>query len=263
MIQSSQDIAGILVFIAGACVGSFLNVCICRLPKGRSVVYPGSACPQCGHRLAWWENIPLVSYFILKAKCHKCGKNIPLQYPIVEALSGVLALALWIKFGLSIELAIYSPFLASLLVITFIDLEHKIIPDVLSLSGILLGIACSFLNPDLEWYDSIFGVILGGGILYVIAVGYLLLAKKEGMGGGDIKLLAMIGAYLGWSAVPLVIFLSAAVGSVIGVALILIRRGDRNSAIPYGPFLSGAAVVALFYGKEIMSWYARFLTQTF
>ncbi len=262
MTDMPQYLAGILVFIAGACVGSFLNVCICRLPEGQSVVSPGSACPRCGHRISWWENIPLLSYLILRAKCRGCGGRISMQYPLVEALGGILALVLWNRFGPGIELAIYAPFLASLIVISFIDLKHQIIPDVLSLSGIILGLFCSFFNPHLEWYDSFLGVIVGGGILYAIAAGYLLIARKEGMGGGDIKLLAMIGAYLGWQAVFLVIFLSAVVGSAVGIAILALRKGHRDSAIPYGPFLSGAAVITLFYGHEIMGWYANFLTQT-
>ncbi len=261
MTPSTNLFVGIVVFVFGACIGSFLNVCIFRLPAGRSIVRPGSSCPKCGHRLSWWENIPILSYLILRAKCHRCQAPISVQYPLVEALTGTLTLALWQKFGPTPQFMIYFPFIASLLVISFIDLEYQVIPDTLSLPGILLGIACSFLNPDLKWYDSIIGAILGGGVLFSIAAGYLLLTKKEGMGGGDIKLLAMIGAYLGWRALPLVIFISAAAGSVIGIGIILLSKAGRQSPIPFGPFLSAAAVLTLFYGDQIWAWYLGLLTQ--
>lgn len=249
----------VLVFILGACTGSFLNVCIFRLPAGRSVVRPGSACPLCGHRLSWWENIPILSFLVLRGRCRGCRAPISLQYPLVEALAGLLTLALWKKFGTSLQFAVYFPFITSLLVISFIDLRHRIIPDALSLPGILLGIACSLLNPDLRWFDSVIGAVSGGGILYTMAMGYLLLTKKEGMGGGDIKLLAMIGAYLGWRHLPLVIFLSAAAGSTIGIGMILLTKRGRQTPIPYGPFLSGAAILTLFYGDQMWSWYMGLL----
>ncbi|MBW2163552.1 MAG: prepilin peptidase [Deltaproteobacteria bacterium] len=209
-----------LAFSLGTCIGSFLNVCIYRLPQEKSVVRPGSACPKCGHRLKWWENIPILSFLFLRAKCRSCGARISLQYPMVELLSGLLALALWYKFGLGPEVLIYFYFSACLIIVTFVDLAHQIIPDAVSLPGI-----------------------------------------REGMGGGDIKLLAMIGAFLGWQAIPLVILLSAAVGSVTGLAIMSVRKGDRHMAISYGPFLAGAALITLFWGRELTTWYLVFISR--
>ncbi|MBW2098965.1 MAG: prepilin peptidase [Deltaproteobacteria bacterium] len=234
-----------LVFLLGTCIGSFLNVCICRLPQGRSVVRPGSACPKCGHRLKWWES--------------SCGERISMQYPLVELLSGLLGLVLWYKFGFSSELFIYFYFSACLIIVTFVDLAHQIIPDAVSLPGIAVGFLSSFLLPELSWRDSLLGILMGGGILFLVAWGYYIIARKEGMGGGDIKLLAMIGAFLGWQAIPLVILLSAAAGSVAGLTIMSLQKGNRHMAIPYGPFLVGAALITLFWGHELTDWYLGFI----
>ncbi|MGQ9499664.1 MAG: prepilin peptidase [Dissulfurimicrobium sp.] len=259
MIYTNNRLLQISIFLLGLCLGSFLNVCIYRIPQGRSIVKPGSACMKCGHRLAWWENIPIVSFIILRARCRSCGAGIPLQYPLVETLTGLIITLLWRKFNLTADFFIYSCFAATLIIITFIDLEHQIIPDILSLPMIALGLISSFFLADLNWYDSIIGALLGGGALYLVASGYYLLTHKEGMGGGDIKLLAMIGAFLGWKAIPLVIFISAGIGSVIGVSLILIHKAERRTAIPYGPFLAFAALISLLYGREITIWYSNIL----
>jgi leader peptidase (prepilin peptidase) / N-methyltransferase len=250
-----------LVFLLGTCIGSFLNVCICRLPQNMSIVKPGSACPKCGHRLKWWENIPILSFLFLKGKCRSCGKGISLRYPTVELLSGLLALALWYRFGFGPEFFIYFYFSACLIIVTFVDFSHQIIPDAVSLSGIAVGFLSSFLLPGLSWWDSLLGILMGGGILFLVAWGYYILAHREGMGGGDIKLLAMIGAFLGWQAIPLVIFLSAAVGSVAGLALMSVHKGDRHMAISYGPFLAGAALITLFWGRELTAWYLVFISR--
>ncbi|MDL1959401.1 MAG: prepilin peptidase [Deltaproteobacteria bacterium] len=250
-----------LVFLLGTCIGSFLNVCICRLPQDRSVVKPGSACPKCGHMLKWWENIPILSFLFLRAKCRYCGARISMQYPLVELLSGLLALALWYKYGLGPEIFIYFYFTACLIIVTFIDLAHQIIPDAVSLPGVALGFLSSFLLPELSWRDSLLGILMGGGILFLVAWGYYIIARREGMGGGDIKLLAMIGAFLGWQAIPLVILLSAAVGSITGLAIMSVQKGDRHMAIPYGPFLAGAALITLFWGRELTAWYLVFISR--
>lgn len=195
----------------------------------------------------------------MRARCSSCGTRISLQYPAVEALTGMIILLLWRKFNLTPDFFIYSCFAAILIIITFIDLEHQIIPDVLSLPMIALGLLSSFFVADLKWYDSLIGILLGGGVLYLVAWGYYLLTHKEGMGGGDIKLLAMIGAFLGWKAVPLVIFISAGIGSVVGISLILINKAKRRTAIPYGPFLALAALISLLYGRELIIWYLNVL----
>ncbi len=248
----------LIIFCFGAAIGSFLNVCIHRLPRLQSVVFPASNCPLCHHQLAWWENIPLVSYLLLRGRCSHCHGPISWRYPAVELLTALLFLVLYHHFLLSVEFMIYSLFIAMLIVVTFTDLEHRIIPDAVSLPGILLGVAASFLNREVNWIDSMLGVLVGGGALLAVAWGYYLITGKEGMGGGDIKLLAMIGAFLGWKAIPMVIFISALAGSVIGAIYIAMKRsGDR--AIPYGPFLAAAAVVVLFWGPELWSLYLGLL----
>ncbi len=232
-----------IVFFIGSCIGSFLNVCIHRIPQKVSIVYPGSSCPKCGKGIAWWENIPILSYIFLGGRCSGCKSRISMRYPIVEILSGSVALVVFYRFGISLQFFYYFFFLALLIVISFIDLEHKIIPDVLSLTGIVIGALISHFVADHGLFNSILGIVLGGGILFLVAWGYFICTRREGLGGGDIKLLAMIGAFLGWKAIPFVLFLSALTGSIFGGILILVKGAGRHSEIPYGPFLSlGAAV---------------------
>ncbi|MBN2645146.1 MAG: prepilin peptidase [Desulfuromonadaceae bacterium] len=244
-----------LVFVFGTLVGSFLNVCIYRLPLGRSIVRPGSHCFECGNTLRWYHNIPLLSFILLRGRCGFCGAPFSWRYPLVELLNGVLYLAVFHYAGFTVASLVLFLFLSSLLVITFIDLDHQIIPDVISLPGIAVGILCSFFIPWLTWQDSVLGVVAGGGSLLLIAMGYAFLTKKEGMGGGDIKLLAMIGAFLGWRAVLPVVFLSSLLGTLIGVPLMLAKGKDGKLAIPFGPFLSLAAVIYLFWGPSLLRWY--------
>lgn len=254
----SDNIMALFVFLTGLCIGSFLNVCIYRLPQDRSVVAPPSACPGCGHRLGWWENIPIVSYLFLRGRCSSCGIKISPQYPLVELLTACIALALLYKFHMSIKFLIMFVFSCSLIVVSFIDLAHKIIPDIISIPGILAGIIASCFLPGLTWIDSILGALAGGGILYLVTWGYYFVTKRMGMGGGDIKFLAMIGAFLGWKAIPFVIFMSAAVGSVIGIAFILISRANRHYQIPFGPFLALAAEMEILFGDRILDLYLSF-----
>ncbi len=253
--QIPLSVLYVLVFLFGLCIGSFLNVCICRLPEGESIVSPGSRCPKCGHCLSWWENVPVVSFLVLRGRCSECGEPISFQYPLVELLTGFISLFLIRRFGLSWPFIVYFCFSCSMIVVTFIDLAHRIIPDAISLPGILAGFACSFLVPEISWTDSLAGILIGGGLLYIVTWGYYLVTKRVGMGGGDIKLLAMIGAFLGWRAIPFVIFISALTGSVIGVIFILIKGAGRNYQIPFGPFLAVAAEIQLFFGEDILSLY--------
>jgi leader peptidase (prepilin peptidase)/N-methyltransferase len=247
-------------FLFGTLIGSFLNVCIYRLPAGRSIVRPGSSCPKCGHSIRWWENIPIISWIFLRARCSSCGASISVRYPLVELLTGLLSMLLIYKFGLTINYLVYLLFTAALIAITFIDLDHRIIPDSISLPGILVGFAVSFIVPRPSPLDSLIGIVLGGGILYLITWGYYLLTKKIGMGGGDIKLLAMIGAFLGWQSLPLVIFVSAMTGSVIGLVMMAVAKGGRYYQIPFGPFLALGALVDLFAGDQILNWYLSMLS---
>lgn len=247
-----------IAFIFGAVVGSFLNVCICRMPKAESVVSPPSHCPRCNYQIRWYDNIPLVSYLLLGGKCRGCRARISLQYPLVELLNGLLTLALFLRLGPSLTFGALFLFCSALVVITFIDIEHQIIPDEISLSGIVIGFAFSFFLPWQTWLNSLLGILLGGGSLLLVAYCYHWLTGKEGMGGGDIKLLAMMGAFLGWKSIPFIIFASSLVGSVFGVSLMLIQKKDSKLAIPFGPYLAFGAVLYIFYGRQLIHWYLAF-----
>ncbi len=245
----------IMSFIFGAVVGSFLNVCICRMPKDESVVSPPSHCPRCDYHIRWYDNIPLLSYLSLRGKCRGCGTHISLQYPLVELLNGLLTLALFLKFGPTLTFLALFLFCSGLVVITFIDLEHQIIPDEISLSGIVIGFIFSFFLPEQTWLNSLLGIVLGGGSLLLVAYSYQWLTGKEGMGGGDIKLLAMMGAFLGWKSVLFIVFASSLIGSVFGITMMLVQKKDSKLAIPFGPYLAFAAVLYVFYGKQLIDWY--------
>jgi len=258
------EIFFVFSFLFGAAVGSFLNVCIYRLPRDRSIVFPPSACPECGSRIAPRDNIPIVGYLLLGGRCRSCKGSISWQYPAVELLNGLLTLFLFMKFQLSPTFFILFLFCSALVVVTFIDLEHQIIPDCISLPGIVVGFAASVLLPwlgwedsliGISWKDSLIGIVAGGGSLLVVAYGYQLLTKKEGMGGGDIKLLAMMGAFLGWQSVPFIIFSSSLVGSVVGVSLMMARKKDSQLPIPFGPSLVFGALLFIFFGRQLISWY--------
>jgi leader peptidase (prepilin peptidase)/N-methyltransferase len=239
----------------GAIMGSFLNVCIFRLPKEESIIAPGSHCPYCKTPIKFYDNIPLVSYLLLKGKCRQCRGSISLQYPLVEGITALSSLLLIMKFGPSLSYFIYFVFVAALIVITVIDLYHQIIPDVISLPGIGAGLLVSLIIPQITFLNSLLGILLGGGSLFLVATLYQWLFKREGMGGGDVKLLAMIGAFLGWKAIILTILLSSLIGSITGIIIMVSKGKDFKYAIPFGPFLSLGAVIALFYGPSLINWY--------
>jgi leader peptidase (prepilin peptidase)/N-methyltransferase len=243
------------VFLLGCCVGSFLNVCIYRLPQDLSIVAPRSYCPQCRAPIHGYDNIPLVSYLLLRGKCRNCGARISWRYPFVETLAGGFAVALFVKYGLGLSFFSCSAFTAALLVITFIDLDHRIIPDLISLPGIGIGFILSFFEPTLSVKESLIGLLAGGGSLYLVAVAYEALTKREGMGGGDVKLLAMIGAWLGWKAVLFTLFFASLSGTVIGGGAMLAQKQGRHYAIPFGPFLAFGALAYLFFGPQLIDWY--------
>jgi leader peptidase (prepilin peptidase)/N-methyltransferase len=247
----------IISIIFGAIVGSFLNVCIHRLPKGESIVMPGSHCPDCKKPIRFYDNIPLISYFLLRGKCRNCKKPISIQYPLIEGITAIGSLLLFLKYGPSLSYLIYFLFLDGLIVITVIDLYHQIIPDVVSIPGIGVGLLGSFIIPHHTTLDALTGILAGGGSLFLVAVLYQWLFKREGMGGGDIKLLAMIGAFLGWKAVILTILLGSLIGSMVGIMIMILKGKNFKYAIPFGPFLSLGAVTALFYQNEIISWYLQ------
>jgi leader peptidase (prepilin peptidase)/N-methyltransferase len=241
--------------IIGAIIGSFLNVCIVRLPKEESIVTPGSHCPHCNHPIPFYDNIPFISYLVLRGKCRYCKSSISPQYPLVEGITAVSSLLLFLKFGPSLNYLFYFSFVAALIVITVIDLYHQIIPDVISIPGIGVGLLGSLLVPYITFSNSLLGILLGGGSLFLVATLYQWFFKREGMGGGDVKLLAMIGAFLGWKSVILTILLGSLVGSIVGMITMVIKGKDFKYAIPFGPFLSLGAVIALFYGEAVIHWY--------
>lgn len=256
--MTPSSLHALFALVFGLLVGSFLNVCICRMPKEESIISPPSHCPQCSYRIRWYDNIPLVSYLLLRGKCRGCGTHISLQYPLVEFLNGILALFLFLKFGPTPAFAALFLFSSALVVITFIDIEHQIIPDEISLPGIVIGFLLSFFLKEPGWIDSLFGILLGGGSLLLVAYGYQKLTGKDGMGGGDIKLLAMMGAFLGWKAVPFIIFSSSMIGSVVGVSIMLLQKKDSKLAIPFGPYLAFGAMLYIFCGQKLISWYLNF-----
>ncbi|MGH7893345.1 MAG: prepilin peptidase [Candidatus Binatia bacterium] len=268
---------GTLAFCVGISVGSFLNVCIYRIPADESVVRPGSRCGVCRVPIAWYDNVPIVSWLLLRARCRRCGAPIAVRYPFVEAATGALALvALW-QLGPTPAAVLAFAFTAALLLITFIDFDHLFIPDEVSLPGILVGLAASCLPNGIGLANATLGAALGGGLLWLVAWGYERSTGTEGMDFGDVKLLAMIGAFLGWQVVPTVLIVASLTGSLGGIVAILgpsgrraiarvcrrlgwravlpyVRRAARRTAIPFGPFLALGAVVALYVPGAALPW---------
>lgn len=253
--------AYLVVGIFGACVGSFLNVCIYRLPLGRSVVAPRSHCPRCHKPLHWYDNIPLLSYVILQGECRHCKSRISPRYVIVELLTMVLSVGTYYHFQSIAEYLIYFCFLvAPLVVVTFIDLEHRLIPDIISIPGIVAGAMARLafmkegtFTPVL--IDIILGILVGGGFLCIVGLGYEWLKKQEGLGGGDVKLACMLGAFFGWKAIIFILLLSSMLGSIVGLFLIFVLKKGLKYAMPFGPFIVAAAYIYLFWGEKILNWY--------
>jgi leader peptidase (prepilin peptidase)/N-methyltransferase len=245
----------VFIGMVGAVVGSFLNVCIYRIPEGRSIVFPSSHCPGCKHPIRPWDNIPLVSYLILRGKCRHCQGEIPLQYPVVELITAAMALLLFWKFGLSLKLLFSFIFTCALIVITFIDIQHQIIPDLITLPGIPIFFLGAVFFMNIRIMEALSGILFGGGILYIIALVYGLLTKREGMGGGDIKLLAMLGAFSGWKSLLFILLLSSSLGALVGITVMIVKGKDMKYAIPFGPFLSLAAVAYIFFGSYFMQFF--------
>jgi leader peptidase (prepilin peptidase)/N-methyltransferase len=245
------------VIMFGLCVGSFLNVCIYRLPRKESIVYPRSRCPQCKNDIRWYDNIPLVSYVILGRRCRFCRVQIPFRYFFVELMTGLLFWFLFGVYGMSAVFVIYALFFSGLIVVAAIDFKYREIPDVISVSGIVAGLLLSVLFPSLQagtgrgqaFVYSLLGILVGGATIYAIGVVGKLIFRKEAMGGGDVKLLAMIGAFMGWKLAVMTFFIAPFLGTFYGL-IVKIKTGE--SLIPYGPFLSMASFIALIWGKDIL-----------
>jgi len=218
-------------------------------------------CPQCGTLIRFYDNLPILSYLLLRGKCRHCHAPISFRYPVVELLSGLFAVGVFLKYDISLEAAIYYVFIATLLVITFIDIDHQIIPDIITLPGIPICFAASFVLPHITYMESVMGILVGGGSLFMVAWLYHLLTKKEGMGGGDIKLLGMMGAIIGWKGVLFTIFVASAVGTVAGMLIMLKTSKSMKLAVPFGPFLAIASIAYIFFGPQLIVWYVNLLRQ--
>lgn len=247
------------VFLFGLCIGSFLNVCIYRMGREQSVVHPASHCPECQKPIRWFDNIPLWSYLALRGRCRDCKARISWRYFFVELLTGLAFIMVYRFFGVSVLTPIYCLFVAGLIVATFVDFDFRIIPDEISVGGVAAGLMLSLAVPALHQADSrgmsllqsFLGVVVGGGILWLLGIIGDFIFKKESMGGGDVKLLAMIGAFLGWQMALLVLPLASVLGAVVGV---IIKIRTKESAIAFGPYLAMGAVVSLFWGQEILGY---------
>ena len=266
MVESS--IVGVLIFIFGLIIGSFLNVCIVRMPLEKSVVRPRSHCVNCKSMIPWYDNIPLISYILLGGKCRFCKNKISPRYFLVELLTGLAFLGFYAYYGLSPVLFPYLVMLSGFIVATFVDFEHRIIPDEISVGGMCVGIVLSLFIPELHVVGaksglmphaislgkSLLGVLVGGGSIYAMGLLGDLIFKKESMGGGDVKLMAMVGAFLGWKLALLSFFVAPFFGAVYGIVE---KIRTKDSAIAYGPFLVSGTLVSMFYGEEIIAWIMR------
>jgi len=239
-----------VVVVFGLVLGSFLNVVIARLPERRSLWAPRSACPGCGAPIAWYDNVPLLSFAVLRGRCRACAMPIPWRYPLVEAITAALLALAWLEFGPTPEFVVAASLLAALVAITVIDLRHQIIPDAITLPGILAGITANVATRHLSWADVALGIVLGGGVFFVIIV-----VSRGGMGAGDMKLGAMLGAFLGWKIALFALIFGVVLGGAWAVALIALGIRGRKDAIAFGPFLALGGAAALFWGEGVVQWY--------
>jgi len=245
----------ILSFLLGLFIGSFLNVCIHRIPKGESVVYPPSHCPNCGRNIKPYDNVPLLSYLILKGRCRYCKEKISIRYPIVELLTGILTASVFCKFGLSFDSFYYLLLTYYLITVSFIDIETMEIPVKLSYFILILGITLSLFSSHQSFKDAVLGASFGSGIILFIIETYYVITNKEGMGYGDANIMAVVGAFLGWQNVLTTLFVASFVGALLGVFLMVFKGKDREFPIPFGPFLAVGALFSLFFGKAAVEWY--------
>jgi leader peptidase (prepilin peptidase)/N-methyltransferase len=270
----------VFVFLFGLIIGSFLNVCILRIPSGKSIVMPASACPKCGEPIRPYDNIPVISYLLLGGKCRGCKTKISPMYPLVELLTGMLFVACYLVFGLTVETLKWAAFSAILIVLVFTDLRERILPDLVNFTGFGMGLALSFFTkpadgtalwianhlfeypppaPVLSFADAILGAALGSGLLWLVSEAYFRLRGREGMGLGDVKMMLMAGAFLGAKKTLLTILAGSILGSVLGIAVILAKRKDTDYELPFGTFLGAGALLAVFFGTPVVNWYTSLL----
>lgn len=273
-------LVGAFIFVFGLAIGSFLNVCILRIPEGKSIVLPASACPKCGNAIRAYDNIPVVSYALLRGKCRACKTPISWMYPVVELLTGALFLACWLAFGLTPLALKWAAFSAIMVVLVFTDLRERILPDVVNYTGFAIGLAISLFTPPADgtalWLsnkvfafppptpavsliDALLGAALGSALLWIVGEAYFRMRAREGMGLGDVKMMLMAGAFLGVKRTFLTIFVGSILGSLIGVAFILAKRKGTDYELPFGSFLGAAAILVVFFGTPLVSWYTSLL----
>jgi leader peptidase (prepilin peptidase) / N-methyltransferase len=268
-------IAGV-VFVFGLVLGSFLNVCIVRLPAGKSIVLPASACPRCGKPIKPYDNIPVFSYIILRGKCRACGTRISPLYPVVELLTGLLFLGCYYVFGLTVEALKWAAFSSLMVVLVFTDLRERLLPDTVNFTGLIIGLGFSFFVKPHDgtaywlanrWFDypppgavlsvadALLGAAIGGGTLWIISEGYFRLRGREGMGLGDVKMMTMAGSFLGLKRTVLTLLIGSLLGSILGLAFIVARRKGTEYELPFGTFLGMAALLVVFFGTPMVNWY--------
>jgi leader peptidase (prepilin peptidase) / N-methyltransferase len=247
----------VLLGLLGLIVGSFLNVCVYRLPRRESLNWPGSHCTACNRPLSWYENVPVISWLVLRGRCRTCGERISVMYPVVELVTGVLFVAGYAIYDWTPMLAVRLAFACAMVVLFAIDLRHHLLPNVITVPGIVIGFLLSLFLPP-GWKASLIGLIAGGGVLFAIAEGYYRLRGVEGLGMGDVKMLSMIGAFLGWKLMLVTLILGSFAGSVIGVGVIALGRGGMKAALPFGTFLAVGALTAAVVGDPLVEWYTGF-----
>ncbi len=279
----SQSVILFGIFLLGLVIGSFLNVCILRIPAGKSIVLPASSCPKCGKAIAAYDNIPVLSWLILGGKCRHCKVKISAMYPAVELLTGLLFVACYLAFGLTVDTLKWAAFAALLVVLTITDLRERILPNAVNFFGLGIGLLFSFFTkstdgtalwlanrwfefpppmPVLSFADAILGTVAGSGLLWVVAEGYFRLRGREGMGLGDVKMMAAIGAFIGIKRTLMTILMGSLLGSVIGILLIAISKKGRDYELPFGTFLGAGALLVLFFGTPALRWYQSLLAVT-
>jgi leader peptidase (prepilin peptidase) / N-methyltransferase len=244
-----------IVFLFGAVIGSFLNVCIYRLPREESVAWPASHCPTCRKPIAWYDNIPIVSYLVLRGRCRACQSPISIRYPLVETANAIGYVGVFWMFGFTAIACAYAALVSALVVVTGTDLSHTMIPDAVTLPGIVVGLLCAALILPISVMESLTGILVGGGLLWFLAWISPYVFGKEGMGGGDIKLMAMVGAFIGWQPVLLAIMIGSFLGSMIGGTLMISGVISRREPIPFGPFLAIGSLLALVFHQPLFEWY--------
>jgi leader peptidase (prepilin peptidase)/N-methyltransferase len=239
----------------GLVLGSFLNVVIYRLPLGESIVSPRSRCPGCKRLVASYDNVPVLSFLVLRGRCRHCDARISVRYPAIELAVGGAALASFLRHGPSLELAVEFAFVAAMIALVFIDYDHQILPDPITLTGLAVGLALAGPRETITVVDALKGAALGGGLLFAVSEVYFRIKKVEGMGFGDVKMMAMIGAFVGWKGVLLTLFLGSFVGSIVGLIVIVMSGGDMKTKLPFGTFLGMGAIATIYAGPPVLDWY--------